>query len=316
VRWRFPLGLGLLWVFVAMMAVLGLTQVDDGTPRIVHVADGRTVDIGPSWPGALDECVTDPTLDELPNCYREDVVRDSFVKQPYSTGSTAVFCLVGLLILWIADRERARPHARLTTREQTWAGFVALAMGPGSALFHGTLTIWGGWFDQLSMYALLSFILATDAVRVSRRTLPYWVWFWVPFAFSGVLKGVSGDAGTYVFIAVAVAIGVFALVSWLRLLARAGVRRSGRRLLLAYALLFSAIMPWLASNPSAGAPTDVPYHLAWHVLSALFVGAYWWYLRSETPLAAGGADGQGSSSPASRSSAAEKERTAIALTSS
>ena len=71
----------------------------------------------------------------------------------------------------------------------------------------------------------------------------------------------------------------------LRLLDRVHLVRSGGRLLLAYALLFAAIVPWLISNPATGDLTDVPWHSMWHVLSALFVGAYWCYLRSEVRAA-------------------------------
>jgi hypothetical protein len=240
------------------------------------------------WPGGLDSCVTDAELGALPNCYREPVDLDSFVKQPASTASTAAFCAVGLAILVVGDRERRRrPGAtpRWAARDQTWLGFVALAMGPGSALFHGTLTLWGGWGDQLSMYALLAAIVATDASRLTGAPHRYARWFWGAIAIAAVLKGVSGEAGTYVFIAAGVGVGVFALVSWARLLARAGIARSGNRLALAYALLASAIVPWLVSNPSAGDPTGVPWHSAWHVLSAIFVGAYWSYLRSERAIA-------------------------------
>ena len=291
----------LLVVFVGGLGVAGLLLVEGSDRRPVTTADGRTVDIGERWPGALDECVTDIEVEVLPNCYREPVQRGWFVKQPASTASTLAFCGVGLALLLAADRDRTRAGLTQSVREQRWFGFVALAMGPGSALFHGTLTLWGGWFDQLSMYALLAAILATDLVRLRGTAAAYARWFWGAIAVAAVLKGLSGDASTYVFMAVAVGVGVFALVSWRRWLAGVGLQRSGRRLLLAYGLLFASIVPWLISNPTSGAPTDVPWHSAWHVLSALFVGAYGWYLRSERPatvgMAPGGAGPDGSMEP-------------------
>jgi hypothetical protein len=284
-RW----GAALLGLFVVVMGGTGALLVRGLDHRPVTASDGRTVDIGVRWPGGVDSCVTDAELGVLPNCYREPVDLDAFVKQPASTASTFAFCAVGLAILLVGDRERRhRPAAaRWAARDQTWLGFVALAMGPGSALFHGTLTLWGGWGDQLSMYALLAAIVATDAARLTGAPHRYPRWFWGAFAIAAVLKGVSGEAATYVFIATGVGVGVFALVSWARLLDRAGLARSGRRLALAYALLAAAIVPWLISNPSAGDPTDVPWHSAWHLLSAIFVGAYWWYLRSERVILSG-----------------------------
>lgn len=281
-RW----GLALLGLFVVVFGGAGALFVRGSDHRPLTATYGRAVDIGVRWPGGVDACVTDAEVGALPNCYREPVDLDGVVKQPASTASTFAFPAVGLAILLVGDRERRhRPTAaRWAARDQTWLGFVALAMGPGSAVFHGTLTLWGGWGDQLSMYALLAAIVATDAVRLTRAPHRYPRWFWSAFAIAAVLKGVSGEAATYVFIAAGVGVGVFALVSWARLLARAGIARSGRRLALAYALLASAIVPWLISNPSAGDPTDVPWHSAWHVLSAIFIGAYWWYLRSERAI--------------------------------
>ncbi len=282
-RW----GLWLLGAFVGVLGLIGAVAVAGSAARPVEASDGRLVDIGVRWPGGLDSCVTDGTLDVLPNCYREPVDHASFVKQPVSTASTLAFCLVGLAILVTVDRERRRRAPAALDRDAIWLGFVALAMGPGSALFHGTLTLWGGWADQLSMYALLAAIVATDAVRLTRSPARYPRWFWGAFATAAGLKAVSGAASTYLFIGAAIGVGTFALVSWVRLLPSVGVARSGRRLGAAYAVLGSAIVPWLVSNPSLGDPTNVPWHSAWHVLSALFVATYWWYLRSEVAQPSG-----------------------------
>ncbi len=215
---------------------------------------------------------------------REPIDRDSFVKQPWSTASTFAFCAVGLVILGASDRDRRRSAAQ-PVHHLTSLGFVALAMGPGSAVYHGTLTSWGGFFDQMSIYGLLSFIVACDVARLADRRSRFGSWFWGSLAVATVVTLVSGDAGTPVFIAVAIGVGLFALVAWSRLSGRVGVRRSGRRLALAFAALGAAIVPWVLSNPGTGDPTDVPYHSAWHVLSAAFVAAYWWYLRSEVTSA-------------------------------
>lgn len=272
---RLLLGIASLVAFTAAMG-MAAAWIDDGTAPSIRVADGRAVSVGSRWPGDLDDCVSDVRVPVLPNCYREEIARSGGVKQPWSTFSTAAFGAVGLWILAVADRTR---RAR-----DTWIGFVALAMGPGSALFHGTLTTWGGWGDVLSMYALLAFIVANDLAalrhepeRIGRR-------FWPLLAGSALVKLVSGSLTTLVFIAFGVGVGIFALVSWARLQEPAAVHRSGTRLAVAYGLLGAAIVPWVLSNPASGDPTWIPFHAAWHVLSAGFVGAYWWYLRSEAAV--------------------------------
>lgn len=91
-----------------------------------------------------------------------------------SSVSALALSLVGLIILLVAGRESAaRTEPRLFhTPYAEWLGFVALAMGPGSIVFHATLTQWGGWLDQMSMYLLLSFMASYDLSRVLRRGFP------------------------------------------------------------------------------------------------------------------------------------------------
>jgi len=267
------IGVVVLVVFTVGMGIAGWLFVDGSTPRTVHTTDQRAISVGISWPGSLDACVTDPSINVLPNCYREPVDRGSFVKQPWSTYSTFAFCVVGLFILAMADRTRSR--------DQTWLGFVALLMGPGSALFHGTLTSWGGWGDELSMYALLALIVTCDATRLRRRPASFTRLFVLLFAAAAMLNGVTGSLSTFVFILAGVGSGVFALGAWGWWLPAAGYRRSGGRIASAFALLGLAIVPWVLSNPGVGDPVDIPYHATWHVLAAAFVAAYGWYLRSE-----------------------------------
>ena len=270
---RLLIGGLLLIAFTIGMGLVGWIVVDGSVPRTVHTADQRAISVGISWPGGLDSCVSDPSINVLPNCYREPVDRGSFVKQPWSTYSTFAFCAVGLFILAMADRTKSR--------DQTWIGFVALFMGPGSALFHGTLTSWGGWGDQLSMYALLAFIVACDVTHIRHQPQRFDGAFVGLFAAAIVVNGVTGSLSTVVFIVAGIGTGVLAVGAWGWWLPAAGYERSGGRLALSFALLGVAIVPWVLSNPKVGDPVDIPYHATWHVLAALFVAGYAWYLRSE-----------------------------------
>ena len=287
---RLFIGVAVLALFTVGMGIAGWVFVDGSAPRTVHTADQRAISVGISWPGSLDSCVTDPSINVLPNCYREPIDRTSFVKQPWSTYSTFAFCAVGLFILAMADRTRSR--------DQTWLGFVALFMGPGSALFHGTLTSWGGWGDQLSMYALLAFIVTCDVTHLQHRPAWFTRLFGLLFAAAVVLNGVTGSLSTLVFVVAGVGTGIFSLGAWGWWLPAAGYQRSGGRIALAFVLLGLAIVPWVLSNPGLGDPVDIPYHATWHVLAALFVAAYGWYLRSEHEVAVDGTTVAPPSSPA------------------
>ena len=276
----FAVGLALLVAFSVGLPLIGLAVVDD-PGKTERLPDGRVVSVGKSWPGAFDSCVVDVKRRVLPNCYREKVSRDSVIKEPVSSISALALSIVGLVILLVTGLERAAgtepPNFRTPYPE--WLGFVAIAMGPGSIVFHATLTKWGGWFDQMSMYLLLSFMASYDLIRVLRRG------FYTFLALYAGILVVAAVAASFIglvaFIVTGVCTGILVAVVLYFLLRRVGLERDKWRFWLAVGLFGASLAPWLASNPFAGDPTDIPFHAAWHVLSAVFIGAYWLYLRSE-----------------------------------
>jgi hypothetical protein len=279
----FAVGLALLIAFCLALLLIGYAVVDD-PGKTEHLSDGRVVSVGKSWPGAFDPCVVDVEQRVLPNCYREKVSRDAVIKQPVSSISALALSIVGLVILLVSGLERAAgtepPSFRTPYPE--WLGFVALAMGPGSILFHATLTKWGGWLDQMSMYLLLSFMASYDVTRVLRRG------FYTFLALYAGILVVAAIAASFIglvaFIATGVGTGILVAIVLYFLLSRVGLTLDRWRFWLAVGLLGASLAPWLASNPFAGEPTDIPFHPAWHVIAAVFIGAYFLYLRSERPL--------------------------------
>jgi hypothetical protein len=272
---------GLALFGVAFFAV-AWTAVDHSGARVDRLADGRVVSVGKSWPGPFDRCVIDIQQPVLPNCYREPIALDSVVKQPVSSASALGYSVVGLLILWWAAAPRSATFGR---EYQFWLGAVAVAMGPGSILFHGTLTAWGGWFDQMSMYLLLSFVVAYNIVTLKRATLRLFIGlFTLAIVLTGTAAAITGDASLVIFIVSAVGVAVLELVVCSRLLRGVELKRSGGLLSVVFVILLVALVPWLASGPSGGPPTEFPFHSLWHVASAAFVGGYYVYLRSQTPL--------------------------------
>jgi len=270
-----------LAVFLALFVLAGLAVLRHADRSPYRTAGGGSVSVGVRWPGPPDSCVTDPSLPSTPNCYREAVDLASFVKQPASTWSALALSLAGLLIL--AGRSRGR--STFSDLSRIRLGWVAVAMGPGAMLFHGTLTRWGGWFDQLSMWALLSFIAGHDSDRAGRGS--FRSTFWTMLAVAGVISATSGGAAFVVFVATATLLGVLQLRMLRTILPRRGFEREGSRLLAAFAALGLALVPWALSDPTVGgAPTPIPFHAMWHVLSAVFVWCYFVYLRSERPRAA------------------------------
>lgn len=281
---RFLIGLGAVILFCVVFMVVGVAVIQD-PGRTQVLSDGRTVSVGKSWPGAFDGCVTDVKRSVLPNCYREKVAESSIVKQPASSYSALTFCVIGVLLLLLVGIERANdtPEHEFGRFYAEWLAFVAILMGPGSILFHATLTNWGGWFDELSMYLLLGFMSGYGLTRWLQRGRGTFVAFYLGFfALAAVLTVLIG---LIAFISMGVLVFAFEAVLVYVLLARVELARDRVRFWVVVGTLGVALVPWLASNPALGDPTGFPFHMLWHIISAVFVGAYFWYLRSERPLA-------------------------------
>ncbi|HET8643259.1 MAG TPA: hypothetical protein VFM37_15080 [Pseudonocardiaceae bacterium] len=278
---------GVLLFFVVLL-LIGAAVVgphDHGLPAETAAIMGDT------WPGKPDNCVTGQLV---PNCYREPVVTDAIVKQPLSTYSAFALTLAGLWVLWVLGRERAEG----TTGSNPMIGngfylgalgLVGVLMGPGAILFHTPLTSWGGVLDQVSMYLLLGFMVAYNVVRTTRPDADraVFVGVFAAVVVAGFLvAAASGDISTYLFIASALLVALFEVLTFAVFLPRRNVVRSpGRFWFGAVGALLAGVGVWIAGNPAVGGPTDFPFHLLWHVAAGVFLVAYFYYLRSETAKA-------------------------------
>jgi hypothetical protein len=231
------------------------------------------------WPGEPDSC----TLGG--NCYCETAhatPSHSIVKQPANTWSNLGAVLAGLLILAIADRERARRRggARSAPNPMMSGGFyavlygaVVLFLGPGSMAFHGSLTRFGGWLDTLSMILFITFVLLYDAARIlrfdDRRTVFAGAYLSLN-ALLAVFTWVAYGSGMIVFVgAVAVAV-ILELVLSTRGIG--GVRRP--------------LLPWLTLGLVTFAIALVVWWLSWTggLLcdpDSLFQGHAVWHVLAE-----------------------------------
>lgn len=271
-------------LFFAVLLLVGATVVgphDHGLPPETAAIMGDT------WPGEPDGCVTEELV---PNCYREPVVTDAIVKQPLSTYSAFALTLAGLWIMWVLARERAAgaTGSNPMVTEPFYKGalaWVAVFMGPGAILFHTPLTLWGGILDQLSMYLLLGFMVAYNVVRTTRPQADRAVFLTVFAAIvvAGFLvAALSGGARTYLFIASALLVATFEVLTFAVFLPRRAVARDPLKFWLGtVGSLLVAVAVWIGGNPAVGPPTEFPFHMLWHIGAAVFIVAYFYYLRSE-----------------------------------
>ena len=285
---EFVVGIGLLFVFTLGLLVVGIAVVE---PRPAGIAPAVDAQLGERWPGRPDSCVSD---EAVANCYREPVRRDAILKQPYSVVSALGYSLVGLIILWLVGFERRRGSggSNAMTADPFYKGalgWVALAMGPGAMIYHATVTHWGGVFDQLSMYALLAFMVAYNLVVVAQwvdQKAAFVIAYLLVLGAGAVAAIASGSV--IIFLLSAIAVAGWELLVFATLL-RSWTRRQRDPVtfwLGAVVPLGIAIIVWLCSNPDvAGDPVDFPWHLVWHLTSAAFIFGYFMYLRTEEPAA-------------------------------
>jgi hypothetical protein len=230
------------------------------------------------------------------NCYCEAFPRaDEFTlaKQPINTLSALFPVIAGLIILWIADTDRAatttapNPMAAGRFHALLYGGLVVF-LGPGSMFFHGTLTHVGGWLDNLSMILYVTFILCYDAARIwrwdDRHALFAGVFVVINIAL-GLLTWLADGAGTILF---AILAGVAVAVEAVILLVRPGgiERRFVPWLLTGLASFGIATVIWALS--ATGRPLCDPNsllqgHAVWHLLAmAVTPFCIYRYLREET----------------------------------
>jgi dihydroceramidase len=241
------------------------------------------------WPGAADSCIASG------NCYCEASVTGTaevFGKQPANTWSNLFPIAAGLIILVWAGRDRGRAAGALNPMTggglyPLLFGFVVLLLGPGSMAFHGSLTHVGGWLDNLSMIAFISFIVLYDLARLLRfdsSPVAFLVSYGLTLAVLGVLTFLIDGSGTVVF---GIVVGLAVLMElWIVWRSPMGVNRTAIPWLLVALVTFAvAFVIWRLSW--TGAPLCDPTsllqgHAIWHALAECVVPlSIFAYLRTE-----------------------------------
>jgi len=241
------------------------------------------------YPGGPDECL------RLGDCYCE-ASGPGIAAQPANAWSNLGFVVVGLLVLADGARRRDQsPSARMEAdlRYGRLYGAVAVFLGLGSFAFHGSLRAWGGFVDVQSMHAFLAFVLSYDLARIHG-------WRWEAFlgsfagmlaVFSAVIAVIPPEHGRTLFgVVVALTILLEVAVSHPRLRPWAPRRIDPRRTPWFWTGLGAfgvAFVVWNLSRTGGVwcAPDSLLQgHALWHLLSAVSVGCFYLYFRSERPV--------------------------------
>lgn len=147
------------------------------------------------WPGDPDTCITAAQL-KNPNaintsCYCEpfkvqDVVNQvPGFRQPFNTFSNLYVLGTGAFLVFVTYQQRRKREKeayihRDTPDENRFRNDIiypifyliaVLFLGLGSMWFHASVVSWGGKFDQMSMYTLVSFLIAYSTIRLFNAPL-------------------------------------------------------------------------------------------------------------------------------------------------
>jgi hypothetical protein len=191
--------------------------------------------------------------------------------QPTNTLSSVAYVLAGALLLWRAFAARASARTACTVYAVTVIG-----VGVGSGAFHGPMPAWGRFAHDLSIVAVLAFVIGYDVALARGAAVERGV------ALFGVLTGVCvvvlagwPDAAN----------GLDALLVALAIAAELAVAQSpaGRvnisaRIWIvgAAALTIAAVLDALGrtDGPLCHADSPVQLHAAWHIATAFVLWLY------------------------------------------
>ncbi|HZB40628.1 MAG TPA: ceramidase domain-containing protein [Ilumatobacter sp.] len=189
--------------------------------------------------------------------------------QPVNAVSTLAYVIVAVLLLWRVLG--VRPRASLTIYAVIVAG-----IGFGSVMFHGPMPSWGRFAHDLTIAAVLAFVIAFDASLVRAATVRMTlVIFAALVGVSAVVLVVSPDASNAV-VAVFVGGAAGAELVVIRLASSRTTAPTPVWILGAAVLIVGAVLNGLGRTDAPFCDPDsvVQFHALWHALTAFVLWLY------------------------------------------
>jgi hypothetical protein len=169
--------------------------------------------VAAGWPGEPDDCIPTKDLKKQVSldhtCYCEpfnvqDVVNHKVgIRQPFNTLSNLYALFTGGFLAFTAfkqRRKRLNNHTHYDTPDENRFRngencdfypiayiVVVIFLGLGSMWFHASIVSWGGSFDQMSMYTLVSFLIAYSIIRLFGDHLHGWELIGFNLAYWGAI---------------------------------------------------------------------------------------------------------------------------------
>jgi hypothetical protein len=198
-------------------------------------------------------------------------IGQGLLAQPANTLSSLAYVLAGVLLLGRAAT--ARPGARMAPAVYA---MTVIGVGVGSAAFHGPMPAWGRFGHDLSIAAVLAFVIGYDVALARGATANAGVAMFVAITgVCGVVLAVSPDAANALD-ALLVAGAVVAEIGASR--SAVGRATADRRLwiLIVGVVAIGALLNALGRTDAPLCEPDSPVqlHALWHVLTAFVLWLY------------------------------------------
>ena len=246
------------------------------------------------WPGEPNACVY-----ETPHgCYCEAFDLEAVeagapgVRQPVNTWSNLYALITAFIVAFFRYQDRRQtggsPAANLLYSDSLIPDlyiFAVLFLGLGSMFYHGSLTIWGGVVDGLSMYMLAAFLPFYSI----RRFMPSDRLFWLGYAGSVMVATLLHGRVLPAFAIILIFIAAYLAVE-LHLYLKTGVLLIGTSDAhwywgLAVGSIVAATFFWWASHTGnfMCGPNSFfqPHGLLWHPLAGVMAVLLYFYWREE-----------------------------------
>ena len=273
--------------------------------------------------GKFDTCYNAVT--KIDGCWCERL-HAGHIKEPSNTWSNLGFVAVGLIVLWWVGSDRAgaiNPRNRMTSTSDTLYptlyGGIVLFMGPGSMLYHGSMTAWADFLDQLSTFMFVAFFGSYSALqlwsaaqqalggtRTDYSNVVQKIGAGILFVVYTVLQLVITRAGHHESsVAIALFIGLAIALQVIFITVTAISRKTfpydlGGILSFVAALAVFLLAMWLHANEAPGQAhcqahglfspgSSLQAHALWQILAAAMTFGVYLFFRFEK--AAGGSDG-------------------------
>jgi hypothetical protein len=242
------------------------------------------------WPGEAHECVNPPY------CFCEATYPGTLAAQKSNTWSDLGFVLVAIFMAIHGSKVLRQQKIDNNGSYKQNPALIALYssviffMGPGSMFFHGSMTVWGGMLDVISMYLFVLFAICYLIFRSWNLSIKFFYLAYFPLCLIFILVSIFIHgltpkifpfvAGLLIFLALLQSIPF----KKVKLGRHRDLGLEGKWLALALGFFVTAATIWKFSD--TGGPLCYPEsllqgHAAWHILSACMTLCIHFYFLSE-----------------------------------